>query len=65
MEREIDNHKKKDLGNVICDNTTCMERGDFPKCYLSRYADCLQYKAKKMFDETRKAQGKNGERQMD
>ena len=48
MKREIDNHKKSDLGKLLCDNLVCSERGEYGKCYLELYKDCYVYKAHKI-----------------
>jgi len=52
MEREIDDHKKTDLAQIVCDIVICEYRGDYPNCYLSEregsYKYCLirsRYKA--------------------
>ncbi|MGC9309543.1 MAG: hypothetical protein ACP5D2_02490 [Candidatus Nanoarchaeia archaeon] len=35
---------KLDLGiRVICDNYTCLNRGDRHLCYLEQYEECLKY----------------------
>ena len=43
MAREINNHKKADLEMVLCENFTCVHRGDYARCYLNAYKDCPLY----------------------
>jgi len=51
MEKEITDGKKADLEKVCCNNFICMDRGEYPRCYLDIYRNCPIYKAHKIIIE--------------
>jgi hypothetical protein len=44
--KEISDGMKADLEKVICDNYNCLDRGEFPRCYLDVYRFCSKYDPK-------------------
>ena len=50
MEKEITDGMKKDLEKVICDNYSCLARGDIARCYEDIYKFCQRYQNERFKD---------------
>jgi len=50
LENKISNGMKHDLGMVFCDAQSCAERGEYPRCYLDVYRNCIHYQVKQRIE---------------
>jgi len=49
--REFESRRSENKGyvrpaKVICDYWACVDRGEYPRCYLREYKFCIHYKWK-------------------
>lgn len=51
---EITDGMKHDLEKVCCNNLTCEDRGEYPRCYLDIYRNCGKYEIKEKENPARK-----------
>jgi hypothetical protein len=52
--KEITDGMKADLEKVCCSAYQCSERGDYARCYLDIYKNCIFYKALEKIKEKEK-----------